>query len=79
MNCLKVECYAGYRGDQYPRRLFLRDRMLKVVELEDQWYSPSKQYFKILASDGNVYILCHNQDINNWSLTAFRKNKMKAC
>lgn len=73
MSALKVECYAGYKGDQYPLRFFLRDRVLEVREIEDQWYSPSEQYFKVRACDGNVYILCHDEGNDCWSLTAFRK------
>ena len=73
MSSIKVECYAGYKGSQYPLRFTLRDRVLEVVQVEDQWYSPSEQYFKVLASDGNFYILCHEEGNDNWSLTAFRK------
>ncbi len=74
MTILKVECYAGYKGNQYPVRFFLQDRILEVREIEDQWYSPSEQYFKVLAGDDNLYILCHDEGNDSWSLAAFRKN-----
>ena len=74
MSMLKVECYAGYKGNQYPVRFFLQERILEVREIEDQWYSPSERYFKVLAEDGNLYILCHHEDNDSWSLAAFRKN-----
>ena len=70
---MKVECYAGYKGEQYPLRFSLRDRELEVVQVEDQWYGPSEQYFKVRASDGNLYILCHNEDNDSWNLSAYRK------
>ena len=73
MSALKVECYAGYKGDQHPLRFSLQDRVMEVREIEDQWYSPSEQYFKVRASDGDIYILCHNEEMDIWSLTAFRK------
>jgi hypothetical protein len=73
MSELKVECYAGYKGEQYPQRFSLGGRILKVEEVEDQWYSPSSQYFRVRASDGNTYILCHDQEQNRWSLDAFRR------
>ena len=73
MSTLKVECYAGYKGDQYPLRFALKDRVLEVEEVEDQWYSPSEQFFKVRASDGNLYILCHNEGNDSWEITAFRK------
>jgi hypothetical protein len=73
MSALKVECYAGYKGDQYPLRFSLRDRVMEVREIEDQWYSPSERYFKVRTSDGNLYILCHNEDDDSWEMAAFRK------
>ncbi len=73
MSEIKVECYAGYKGDQYPRRFTLGDRVLEVKGIEDQWYSPSAQYFRVIAGDGNIYILRHDQETETWSLDAFRK------
>jgi len=75
MSDIKVECYAGYKGDQYPRRFTLGELPLEVGEIEDQWYGPSAQYFRVVASDGNVYILRHDQEKENWSLEAFRRKQ----
>ncbi len=69
---LKVECHSGYKGDQYPQRFRLGERVLEVEFVEDQWYSPSSQYFRVQASDGNVYVLCHDQERDTWALDAFR-------
>ncbi len=73
MNGIRVECYAGFKGEQYPRRFTLGERILEVEEVEDQWYSPSSQYFRVRADDGNIYILCNNREQDRWSLDAFRK------
>jgi hypothetical protein len=70
---MKVECYAGYKGEQYPKRFTLGEQVLEVTDVEDQWYSPSSQYFRILANDGNVYVLRHDQEKDLWTLEAFRK------
>ena len=75
MSDLKVECYAGYKGLQSPRRFAFGDHLLEVEEVEDQWYSPSSQYFRVRASDGNVYVLRHNQDEDSWSLEAYRSRQ----
>ena len=75
MSSIKVECYSGYRADQRPVRFYLQHQVLEVMDIEDQWYSPSLRYFRIRASDGNVYVLCHNEDEDAWSLEAFRKNR----
>ena len=73
MNEIKVECYAGFKGDQCPRRFSLGERVLEVTEVEDQWYSPSSQYFRVRADDCNNYILRHDQEKDIWSLDAFRR------
>ena len=70
---VKVECYAGYKAEQRPLRFILGAQTLKVEEVEDQWYSPSAQYFRVRASDGNIYILRHDEEKDGWTLDAFRK------
>lgn len=75
MSEIKVECYAGYKGDQYPQRFVLGGRALEVKKVEDQWYGPSSQFFRVQASDGNIYVLRHDQEEGIWSLDAFRKSQ----
>ncbi len=74
MSKMMVECYAGYKGEQYPRRFTLGEQVIEVNMVEDQWYSPSSQYFRVRASDGNIYILRHDQELDCWSLDAFRRS-----
>ncbi len=73
MSDIKVECYAGFKGEQYPQRFTLRERVLEVEEVEDQWYSPSSQYFRVRTVDGNIYVLRHDQEQERWRLDAFRR------
>ena len=70
---MKVQCYAGYKGEQYPQRFTLGEQVFEVREIEDQWYSPSSQYFRVRASDGNIYVLRHDQEKGAWTLDAFRR------
>jgi hypothetical protein len=72
MSDISVECYAGHRADQRPRRFTLGGRVLAVEEIEDQWYSPEATYFRLRADDGNLYILRHDESEDRWSLDAFR-------
>ncbi len=72
MGNIKVECYAGYKADQHPVRFTLGDQVLQVKEVEDQWYSPNAIYFRVRASDGNTYVLRHDEQNDSWSLDAFR-------
>lgn len=71
---VQVECYAGYKGSERPRRFYLGETAYEVRELLDQWYGPDDTYFKVRASDGQLYILRHTpaDDENGiWTLEAF--------
>ena len=72
MGSLKVECYAGYRGDQRPLRFTLGERTYEILEVEDQWYSPGACYFRVRAEDSNLYILRRDEIQDQWTLEGFR-------
>ncbi len=69
---IDVECYSGYRADERPLRFTTGGRVYGVVEVEDRWYSPHAAYFRVIASDGNRYVLCHDEELDAWTLEAFR-------
>ncbi len=73
MSEIRVECYAGYRADERPLRFTLRGRVFEIVDVDDRWYSPQALYFRVRASDGNFYVLRHDEQADLWSLDAFRK------
>jgi hypothetical protein len=75
MNEIRVECYAGYRADQRPTRFELRGRVFEVAQVDDQWYSPEATYFRVLADDGNFYVLRHDEVLDAWTLDAFRATR----
>lgn len=54
---VRVECYAGYRGDETPIRFFLGERKIEVVQVLDRWLAPDHRYFKLQGDDGDVYII----------------------
>jgi hypothetical protein len=72
MTKVRVECYAGYRGDQRPVRFVLGEQGYRVWEIEDQWYSPGVIYFRVRADDGNLYVLRHDEVQDVWMLEGFR-------
>jgi len=69
---IDVECYAGHRGEQTPRRLILRDRQVEVAEVLDAWLAPDHRYFKLKGADGCTYLVRHDDRSNVWELTMFR-------
>jgi hypothetical protein len=69
---IRVECYAGYRADECPLNFELCGRRFEVAEVEDRWYSPGVVYFRVRATDGNFYVLRHDEGTDVWTLDAFR-------
>ena len=68
---ISVQCYSGYRADERPLRFVMSGREYAVKEVEDRWYSPQTMYFRVVASDGNRYVLGHDEKEDVWSLEAF--------
>lgn len=66
---LRVDCYAGHRGDSEPRRLGQRE--VAVTEIIDRWLDPSHRYFKLRGDDGGIYQLRHDSLEDFWHLTLY--------
>lgn len=68
---VRVECYAGYRGEETPVRFYLGEKKIEVVEVIDRWLAPDHRYFKVKGDDGANYILRHDTTADRWELTLF--------
>ncbi|MBI3597394.1 MAG: hypothetical protein HY203_09605 [Nitrospirae bacterium] len=65
----RVECYAGYRGEETPRAFYLGDRRIEVAEELDRRLAPDHRYFKVRGDDGGLYILRHYAGEDRWEIT----------
>jgi len=72
---VRVECYAGYRGEETPRRFSLGERKIEVLEVLDRWLGPGHRYFKVRGDDGDFYILRHEAATDAWELKLFASSK----
>ena len=70
-SAIKVECYAGHRGDEAPVRFYIGDRCIEVEEVTDRWLDPAYRYFKLKGDDGGIYILRHTTSEDVWEMTMF--------
>jgi hypothetical protein len=69
---IRVECYAGHRGEEEPRRIFLGERGIEVREVLDRWLAPDHRYFKVAGEDGATYILRHDATAGGaWELVMY--------
>ncbi len=66
---VRVECYAGYRGEETPRRLYFGERQVEVEVVVERWLTPDHRYFKVRGDDGGVYVLRHDAVAGRWEMT----------
>ena len=74
---VRVECYAGYRGEETPRRFTIGSRGIEVLEVIDQWLAPDHRYFKVKGDDDGIYILRHDVASDRWELTLYDARGIK--
>ena len=72
---IRVECYAGAKADETPRRFSWEGQTLEVGEVLDRWYQveskpewPRADYFKVRAEDAREYLLKHDLESDEWFL-----------
>lgn len=65
---LRVECYAGHRGDETPRRFVLEGRRVEVVEVAAAWLEPDERCFRVRGDDGSSYELRQEAGGGEWRL-----------
>lgn len=75
---VRVECYAGHRGEETPRRFHLGTRAVEIIDVLDRWLSPDHRYFKVRGDDGANYILRHDVATDRWELTLFDRTPDQA-
>lgn len=72
---IRVECYAGYQGEETPRRFFMDDKVIEIEEVIDRWLAPEYRYFKVRGGENDIYILRQDVQSQRWELTMFQSGK----
>ncbi|HEV8540441.1 MAG TPA: hypothetical protein VGQ60_04690 [Nitrospiraceae bacterium] len=65
---VRVEAYAGYKGEETPRAFSVDGRRLEVREICQRWYSERHSFFKLEADDGHRYVLRYDLEALTWEL-----------
>ena len=72
---ITVECYAGAKADEVPRRFLWNGLPVEVEEVVDRWHQveskpewPRADYFKVRGSDQREYLLKHDLESDDWYL-----------
>ncbi|MFQ5597085.1 MAG: hypothetical protein ACE5GK_03455 [Nitrospiria bacterium] len=70
---VRVECDAGHRSEETPRRFYTGEGCIEVVDVLDPWLAPDHRYFKIRGDDDEEYVLRYAVSEDRWEITWFDK------
>lgn len=65
---LRVECHAGYCGEEEPRALHIGGRRIEIADIADRWLAPEHRYFKVRTVEGCTCILRHDSASGVWTM-----------
>jgi hypothetical protein len=63
-----VDAHSGHRANEKPRQFVLDEEIYEIAAIEDQWYSPDGQFFKVRTTDEKHYILRYAEGDDEWTL-----------
>jgi hypothetical protein len=73
-----VECYSGFKADEYPKSFYLGETRYEIKAIIDQWYQgdlnpdfPVSDYFKVETPDGEQFLLKHDLGKDEWYLCQY--------
>jgi len=72
---IEVECYSGYKADEYPKYFLWNNNRFEITRITDRWYQgdsnpeyPVSNYFKVDTTCGKQYIIKHDLESDKWCL-----------
>ena len=65
---VRVECHAGYRGDETPRRFHLEGKSIEVAAILGRWKEPGMLLFRVQSIEGRVYLLRRDEQAGRWDV-----------
>ena len=71
-----VDCYAGHRGDETPRRFTRGNQLVEILAVVDQWRTPDHRYFRVRTADETCTL---RQDVTSggWELTELGRSDLR--
>lgn len=76
MTPIHVDAYSGYKANERPEAFWLDERIVEselkgiyeIEAVEDRWYDPGAEYFKVRTADSKRYILRYDERVDEWTL-----------
>ena len=71
-----VDAHCGYKANERPIRFWLDPQLdgiglmdvYEIDAIEDRWYDPNAEYFRVRTSEGKRYILRYSEQEDQWTL-----------
>jgi len=69
---IEVIAYSGYRGEEIPRAIIIRDKKIEVKDILKRWTEEGvkdkkrKRVFKVKGSDGMIYTVHYDEKFMDW-------------
>ena len=64
-----VDCYAGHRGDETPRRFTRGDQLVEILAVVAQWLTRDHRYFRVRNAAAETCTLRQDVTSGGWELT----------
>jgi len=75
---VEVQTYSGAAADERPVSFFFNNKKVMIDEIVDRWYESGEKagglvyhYFKIHASEKQIFLLRQNVNRDVWSVLLF--------
>lgn len=72
---IEVECYSGYKADEYPKFFIWNNNRFEIIRVTDRWNQsdtspefPVSNYFKVETNGEKQYIIKHDLERDKWYL-----------
>ena len=72
---IKVDCYSGFKADEYPKYFHWDSNKFEIYEITDRWYQgannpeyPVSNYFRVQTTCGQQFIIKHDIADDEWYL-----------
>ena len=63
-----VDAHSGHRANERPRSFELDEKDYEIASVEDRWYEPDAEYFKVVTTEGKTYLLRYELQGDVWTL-----------
>lgn len=77
---IKVTYHSGHKANEYPVCFYWNTKQYEIQQIIDRWYQldqqpnfPAADYFKVLATDNQLYLLKHELKQDRWMLIVPKK------